>query len=79
MTTGRESSDSIEAALVEAIQHLDGHEDGDILVEWVAVCYVTNIDEDMSGYPILVSNNDMPTYRLRGLLHTALVKMDSPE
>lgn len=77
--SGKDDSALIESALVEAIQHLDGHEDGDILVEWVAVCYVTNIDEDMSGYPMLVSNDDMPTYRLRGLLHTALVKMDSPE
>ena len=75
---GKEASASIEVALLEAINNMEGHEDGDILVEWVAVCYVTNVNDDveMSGYPILVSNDDMPTYRLRGLLHTALVKMD---
>jgi hypothetical protein len=75
--TPEEASDMIEATLNQVIQSNEGHEDGDMIVDWVMVAYVTNPDEyKTSGYPMFVSNNDMPSYRVRGLLVTALKKFD---
>ncbi len=74
------NSDLIEMALTEVLKNLDGHTDGDILVEWVLVAYVSNPDEEKgSGYPMLYSNGDIPTYRARGLLHTALLHLEDPD
>lgn len=71
-----EASDLIEVALNKALQHIEGHEDGDLLVEWVLVAYVANPDEEKGGgYPMLYSNGNIPTYRARGLLETGLIRL----
>jgi hypothetical protein len=68
-----EASDMIEAALNEAIKTSEDHDDGDFLVDWVVVTYVTNPDEEKgSGYPMFFSNGNLPNYRSRGLLSTGL-------
>jgi hypothetical protein len=78
--TGKEASDLVEAALNQAIQSNTDHEDGDLLLDWVLIAYVSNPDaEKRSGYPMLFSNGDMPTYRARGLLTTALMNLEVPE
>jgi hypothetical protein len=70
-------SDLVEAALNEAIKGLDGHDDGDLLIEWVLVAFVANAEEEKgSGYPMLFSNGDIPLYRARGLLMTGLSKLE---
>lgn len=71
------SSDLVEAALNKVLKDIEDHEEGDMLIDWVMVCYVTNVDkEKTSGYPMLFSNGDMPAYRARGLLTTALLKLE---
>ena len=68
-----EASDKIEAALNEAIKTSEDHDDGDFLVDWVVICYVTNPEKEKgSGMPMFLSNGDMPYYRLRGLLSSGL-------
>jgi hypothetical protein len=70
------ASDQIEAAINEAMKADEGHDDDDLLVEWVVVAYVTNPDASKGeGYPILFSNGSMPTHTARGLLFTALLKI----
>lgn len=72
-----QASDIVEKALNEVIHLIEDHEDGDLLVDWVVVAYVTNSDpEKTSGYPMIFSNGDMPTYRARGLLTTGLLKLE---
>jgi len=72
----KETSDKIEAVLNSVLPELDDHRDGDILVDWVVVAYVTNPDEDeKSAYPMLFSNGRMPTYRAMGLLRIGQVSM----
>jgi hypothetical protein len=69
-----EASDLIEAALNEAITSFEDYEEGDLLVDWVVVAYVTNPDkEKRSMYPMLYPNGEIPTYRARGLLTTGLM------
>lgn len=69
----KERSDVIESALLKVLTEEDDYEEGDVLIEWVLVSYVTNPDEDkMSAYPIYMSNGTMATHRVRGLLSTAL-------
>ncbi len=68
-------SDGIEAAINAALPNLDGHEDGDMLIEWVVVAYVENASSDEAGYPMLYSNGEMPSHRVRGLLETGLYKI----
>lgn len=76
----KQMSDKVEAALNRVLPHLDGHSDGDLLVEWVVVAYVANPDkEEGSGYPMLYSNGTMPTYRVRGLLSTAMIHLNDAE
>jgi hypothetical protein len=71
------TSDKIESVINEHIVTMDGHRDGDILVEWAVICFVTNQDEEKGdAYPIVFSNGRMPTYRARGLFHTALKGLD---
>lgn len=71
------ASDIVEKALNEVIHLIEDHEDGDILIDWVVVAYVANADtEKTSGYPMIFSDGNMPTYRARGLLTTALLKLD---
>jgi hypothetical protein len=71
-----QASDKIEAAINEGLKSNEGHVEGDLLIEWVVIAYVTNPDqEEGSGYPMFFSNGDIPTYRARGLLETALLKL----
>lgn len=75
MANNRES-DLIEKAITEAIRTMEDAEDGDILVDWVVVAYVTNPDpEKLSGYPMFFPNGDTPTYRARGLLTTGMTRL----
>lgn len=75
-----EASDLIETALNEAIKGFEEHDDGDILVEWVLVAYVTNPEQELGDrYPVLYSNGTIPTYRARGLLTTGLKLLDTPD
>jgi hypothetical protein len=69
----KELSDKLEKVLNEVLPEVEGHSDGDLLIDWIVVAYVTNPDkEEESGYPMLYSNGDMPMYRARGLLSTGL-------
>jgi hypothetical protein len=72
------ASDLVEAALNEAIPLLEDHEEGDMLVEWVAIAYVSNPGKDEldSAYPMLYSNGNMPSHAARGLLTTGLKILD---
>jgi hypothetical protein len=80
MTEEKEVSNLVEAVLTNALSYMEDHEEGDFLVDWVVVAYVTNPDkEKRSGYPMLFSNGEMPNYRARGLLHTALLNLDEEE
>lgn len=73
-------SDLIEAALNEAIKDLDGHDDSDILMDWVVVCFVTSPDKETgNGYPTLYSNGELPNYRAKGLLVQALDQIRKDE
>lgn len=75
-----EASDLVEAALNQAIKLVPDGEEGDLLVDWVVVCFVANPDEEKtSGYPMLFPNGDIPTYRARGLLNTGLAKLNAAE
>jgi hypothetical protein len=75
-----EVSDLVETVLNRALSCMEDHEEGDILVDWVVVAYVTNPDkEKRSGYPMLFANGEMPDYRARGLLHTALLTIGEEE
>lgn len=72
-----EASDLVEAALNEALKTMEDHDDGDLLVEWVVVAYVSNPNEEkLSGYPMIYSNGNIPTYRARGLLTTGLLGLE---
>lgn len=67
-------SDLIEAAVSEAVKNMEDYRDGDILVEWVVICYVTNPDREKGdAHPILFSNGMMPTHHAIGLLQKSLV------
>lgn len=80
MLSENAGSDAIEQVLNQVLPTMEGHEEGDILVEWVLVAYVENVNnDDEHGYPMLYSNGNMPTYRARGLLETALNKINNPE
>jgi len=71
------TSDKIEAVLNEMLPTLEDYEEGDILIEWAVICYVSNPDsEKQSGYPMLFSNNDIPSHHARGLYRTALRYLD---
>jgi hypothetical protein len=74
----KEVSNRVESVLNEVLSEYEDHEDGDILVDWIVVAYVTNPDsEKESAYPMLFSNGEMPTYRARGLLTTGLVYLNT--
>lgn len=69
--TRKENADKIEKVLAEVMFEMEDSEEGDLLVDWIVVAYVTNPDDEkMSAYPMLYSNGNMPTYRARGLLET---------
>jgi hypothetical protein len=73
----KESSDKVEAVLNTVLAEMEDYEEGDILVEWVVVAYVANPDDTKnSAYPMLYSNGEMPTHRVRGLLATAQTLFD---
>jgi hypothetical protein len=75
-----ETSDTIEAAIEQCIDKIPGYTDGDVLGDWVLICYVANPDEEKGGgYPRFLANGNMPNYRLRGLLDTGLKKLDHEE
>lgn len=74
------TSDIIEEALNKAITMHEDHEEGDIVVDWVLISFVTNVDsQKQSAYPMFLSNGIMPEYRARGLLATGLVKLTEGE
>jgi hypothetical protein len=69
----KEMSDTIESALLQVLPEHGDYEEGDVLIEWVLISYVTNPDEEkMSSYPMFVSNNSMAGHRVRGLLLTGM-------
>lgn len=72
----KEASDKIEVALQSVLPEQEGYEEGDIIVEWALIAYVTNPDsEKLSGYPLLYSNGELATHRAIGLFQTALNKL----
>lgn len=76
----KDFSDKIEVALRDVISEMEDYEEGDILVDWVVVAYVTNADKEKAGaYPMLFSNGEMPHYRARGLLVTGLENLKGME
>jgi len=69
-------SDKIETVLREVIAEGEDFEPGDILLDWVVVCYAENPDREKgSSYPTFYANGLMPTYRARGLLKTGLMEI----
>lgn len=71
-----EASDLIETVLNEALQTMGDHDDGDLVVEWVLVAYVSNpVEEKGGGYPMLYSNGNLPDHRAKGLLTEGLDKL----
>ena len=73
----KERSDLIEKAIRDAMVDSDDFEEGDILIDWVVVGYATNPDkEKASVYPMFMSNGDIPTYRVVGLLALALENLN---
>jgi hypothetical protein len=74
MCVHEEASNIVEKALQEAITMMDGYDDGDILVEWALVAYVTNVsnEENSEVYPTMFSNGSMATHRAVGLFHAGI-------
>lgn len=71
-------SDAIEAAINSALPNLDDHKEGDMLLDWIVVAYVANADPEAgSGYPMLFSNGNMPSYRAIGLLTMGMVQLEN--
>ena len=71
---GKEASDIIEAAINQALVSNEDHDENDMLVDWVVLSFVANPDTEKGGaYPMFVSNGNMPTYRVIGLLHAGLL------
>lgn len=69
-------SDLIEAAVSEAVKKMEDYREGDILVEWAVICYVTNPDREKGdAHPILFSNGLMPTHHAVGLLQMSLTRL----
>jgi hypothetical protein len=69
----KEASNIIEEALNKVVASQDDWEEGDLLIEWAVVAYMTNSDEEKgSSYPMFFSNGLIPLYRARGLFTTAL-------
>jgi hypothetical protein len=69
----KKNSDKVEKVLAEVMFEMDDNEEGDLLIDWIVIGYVTNPDDEKaSAYPMLYSNGVMPTYRARGLLETGL-------
>lgn len=70
----KKNADKVEKVLQEVMFEMDDSEEGDLLIDWIVIAYVTNPDDEKdSAYPMLYSNGEMPTYRARGLLETGLV------
>lgn len=68
-----EQSDAIEEAIKKALPSIEGHKDGDMLIDWVLVAYVDNPDDSQMGaYPMFYSNGEMPNYHAVGLLTVGL-------
>ena len=76
-----EASNLIEEALEEALKLVfEDHEVGDLLHEWIIVAHVANVDRDKGdGYPMLVSNGNIPKHSARGLLHTGLRMLETDD
>jgi hypothetical protein len=73
----KEVSDKVEAVLNAHLSEMEDHAEGDILVDWVMVAYVTNPDsERQSAYPLLWSNGEIPVYRAIGLLRVGLMSLN---
>lgn len=76
----KEASNVIEKALNTVISENKDWEEGDMLVEWVVVAYVTNPESERgSAYPMYFSNGEIPTYRARGLLTTGIKVLNDVE
>lgn len=74
-----ESSDRIEAALVEALKDHDMSEEGDILGDWLIIGHCANPGLATHGYPMLFSNGNVPTHVARGLLETGMLMLNRGE
>jgi hypothetical protein len=75
----KEMSNVVEAALNSVVPEMEDYIEGDLLVEWVVVAYVTNPDvEKASAYPILYSNGHIPSHRAIGLLRNGLRHLEVP-
>jgi hypothetical protein len=74
--TAKEMSDKIEETIRSVLPEAADYEEGDFLVDWVLVTYVSNPDEEKaSGYPMLVSNGELAYYRVLGLLNIGIDKL----
>lgn len=73
------TSDVIEAAINSVLDQDDDYEEGDMVIEWVAIAYVTNPSKNdgTSAYPMWYSNGTMPTHTARGLYLTGLKFLDN--
>lgn len=64
----KQLSDAIDAA---AAEHLD---DGEVVMTWVALVATGSFES--GNILTLVSEDGMPSWQLRGILHTALLGLD---
>lgn len=72
--SAKDASNKVESAINSVLPEMEDHAEGDLLVDWVLVAYVTNPDnENQSAYPMLWSNGEMPVYRAIGLLRVGLM------
>lgn len=68
----------IEVAISKALSNSDDYDSSDILTDWVIVTYVSNPDDEKSGYPMLFSNG-IPPHKVVGLLNIGLEKTLRPK
>ena len=75
MCVHEDASNIIEEAINKACEISEGHEDGDILIEWALVAYITNPNRPVDTqevYPVFYSNGNMPTHRAVGLFQAGI-------
>jgi hypothetical protein len=75
--TGQEASAIIEEALNRVLTSNEDHDENDLLIDWVVIGFCDNSDPDKGySYPMFFSNGEIPKYRSRGLLNTALLELE---
>lgn len=71
------ASDLIETALSEAMTINEDYTEGDILVEWAVVAFVTNPDrEKKHAFPMWFSNGELPQHHAIGLLQHGILQLE---